>query len=635
MTDWQTFVLEHGRNVRSQHLAAIVGQPVDAIDQFRGRVRPKPGVVRGFLELFALWHGRPPRDDEWPKPMRVGGRGTTGRVSYEWLGPERALLARLVGTMSTDAIAQVLTNRLREITGDPDARRSRNAVLVGLQKVGLQTSDVVGGITLHEAAKEIGARAILYHEIRMGRLPSFKVGRHLAIPRDAFDAWKATRVFPPKGFIRLARLKKPLGILSDKLSEWARAGFVPSALRCTPYGTSEMSTRWGTWYINPKVAKKLIADRRAGRPMPWWNKPEPYNLKVTWRNWQQRRHPEACATCQDIWGPDGAPSTFEDYAKRYPPLAHGAKRHLTRVWSPGLRIAEVAKDAGTAEATVIRAIHMGVLRAQKYQGRIYVTRTDATRWKARRCPHGGSFRSWLSVRTACRAYGFTRAELLRHVKSGRIAMKVGDHGPMRDVQYVVKQQVRELRDAIGFSECEAARRVGVSIARLRTLLRGLEWRTADRIPFDVVNAARKREESENGVPLAEAAKILGKPVHWVREQIKAGTIRPLRSKWDKKRLYVTLPMFDRLCTAALRPQVRKRWTTDWMLLSDAAQLAGVSATQVIRWAEARECQRRKHPDTYWRYHRRSLLARARRYWQSENRFKRATPPAWLQEDRAA
>lgn len=622
MTDWQAFVLAHGWRVRSHFLAAIVRQPEAAINVLRRRVPPTRAPRRTFPELFALYRGRAPRDDEWPAPRLTGNSG------YEWLGPELTLLASLVGTVDTREIGRLLTEHLRKVTGDPAAVRNRNAVLTGLQRVGLQAGDIVGGVTIDAAAKQIGARAILYHEMRMGRLPHFRVGHRLVIPHEAFEAWKATRVFPPQGFIRLARLKKPLGIRSDKLSEWARAGYVPTAIRCTPIGRSEMSSRWGTWYIDPKVARKLIADRRAGRPMPWWGKPEPYNLQVTWRLFQKRRHPKACATCRDIWGTDGAPTTFEDYARRYPPLAHGAKRHLTRVWTPGLTMDALAKEAGVAQATVSRAISSGVLRAHKYQGRIYITRTDATRWRFRRCPTGGAFRSWLSVRTACRAYGFTRAELLRHVKSGRIRMKVGLHGAQRDVHYVLKQQVRELRDEIGFSEREAARRVGVSIPRLRVLLRGLHWRKADRIPFDTVNAAKKRQESENGATLAEVAKILGKSVRWVRQEIQAGTIRPLRVAWDRRRLYVTLPMFDRLMEAALQPRQRQRWTADWLLLSDAAQLAGVSPTQVIRWAVDGECVRRIHPDGFFRYHRRSLMARARPYWAT-CRYKRATPPAWI------
>jgi hypothetical protein len=589
------------------------------------RGRPKP-----YGELFALYHGRPPRDEEWPAPRRSAGRHGT----YEWLAPELTLLASLAGTTSTTEIARVLTERLRTLTGDPAALRTRQAVLLRRQRLGLLESDVAGGLTIAAAAKEIGARAILYHHIRKGTLPHIKIGKALVIPHDAFAAWKATRVVPPKGFIRLARLKQPLGIRSDKLSEYARAGYVPTAIRCTPIGTSEMSTRWGTWYLDPNVATKLIADRRAGRPMPWWGKPEPYNLQVTWRLYVRRRHPEACATCQDIWGPPGAPTTFEDYARRYPPLAHGAKRHLTRVWTPGLRLEDLAREVGCCQATVSRAIQTGVLRARTFQGRLYVTRTDATRWKARRCPSGGSHRSWLSVRTACRAYGFTRRALLHHVKAGRLRLKIGDSGAMRGVEYVLKQQVRELRDALGFTEREAARRVGVSVARLRVLLRGTQWRSAPRIPAVVVRTCQRRQASENGATLAEVARILGKPLAWIRQEIQAGTIRPLRTRWDKQRLYVTLPMFDRLMAAAVRRRPRQRWTADWLLLSDAAHLAGVSPTQVIHWAVTGTCARRRHPDTYWRYHRRSLQARARRYWRAENRFKRATPPAWLTEEAA-
>lgn len=624
---WQAFVLEYGRSVRAAHLAAIVGQPADAIERLRRSAPAKSGPRRSFAELFAIRHGRPPADEDWPRPTKAGGSG------YEWLGPERALLASLVGRMSTSEISRILTERLGQVTGDPTATRDRNAVLIGLQRIGLQTSDVVGGLTVGEAAREIGARAILYHEIRTGKLPHFKVGRHLVIPHEAFAAWKAQRVFAPAGFIRLARLKKPLGIKSDKLSEWARAGYVPSAIRCTPYGTSEMSTRWGTWYIDPKIARKLIADRRAGRPMPWWQKPEPYNLQVTWRNWQRRKHPDDCATCRDIWGPAGAPATFEEYAQQYPPLAHGAKRHLTRVWTPGLTVAALAHELGISQSGVSRAIQNGALRAQRHQGCLYITRTDATRWKARRCPSGGSFRSWMAVSTACKVYGFDRAQVIDYIKADRLHSKTADKGAMRDVVYVLKQQMRELRDEIGFSAREAAMRVGVSIARLRVLLRGLEWRSADRIPADVVNAAIKREESREGVPLAEAARILGKPVSWIRQEIQAGTIRPLRTRWDKKRLYVSMPMFRRLCEAAMRPRPRQRWTSEWLLLSDAATLAGVSPTQVIRWSVDGAVVRRRHPDTYWRYHGRSLQSRARQYWAT-CRFKRATPPAWFTQEAA-
>jgi transcriptional regulator with XRE-family HTH domain len=43
----------------------------------------------------------------------------------------------------------------------------------------------------------------------------------------------------------------------------------------------------------------------------------------------------------------------------------------------------------------------------------------------------------------------------------------------RGILYVAKDQCSRLRQSIGFSEQEAARRVGVTVARLRELLNGV------------------------------------------------------------------------------------------------------------------------------------------------------------------
>jgi hypothetical protein len=50
-------------------------------------------------------------------------------------------------------------------------------------------------------------------------------------------------------------------------------GYVPTAMRCNPYG--QRMSRVRHLVHRPKLARKLVADRRAGRPMPWWGKPEP------------------------------------------------------------------------------------------------------------------------------------------------------------------------------------------------------------------------------------------------------------------------------------------------------------------------------------------------------------------------
>lgn len=625
MKDWQRFVIDHGYRAYLRDLAAVLGQSEKDIARLRARgVCTKLKKAKGFAELFALWHGRPPLDADWPAPKK------SHRGSYGWQPPELALLATLVGRLSNVEIAEVLTARLKKLTGDARAVRSFHSVNVAIQRIGMQSTDVVGGITIAEAGREIGTRMVIYQVIKAKQLRPFRVGRLWVIPREEWEAWKASRVFPPKGYVQLSTLKRPLGIHSDKLSEWARAGYVPTAVRCNPYGLGIKSTKFGTWFVDPKVAKKLVADRRAGRPLPWWGKPEPGNLKVTWKLLETRRHPPSCRTCAQIWGPKGAPLTYEDYALRYPPLAHGAKRHLTREWRWGMRPAEVARHCVRSVTAVMRAISNGVIEADKRGGRYYVSRTEATRWKARRCPMGGSYKSWIALATARDVYGFKLRELRAFITRGRLRSKFGTNGAARGITYVLRQQCARLRETIGFTEEEAARRVGVSLARFRRLLKGVDWRGAKGIPLDTVNAVKKRLESREGYTFAEAAAKLGVSVQWIHERKIDGTIRVSRAKWDGRRVYITGPMLERLKHAKRHPVKRERLGPDWLLLSKAANEAGVSTTMIILWADRGELDRRRSLQG-WRYHRRAVRTRARRYWKNEVRFKRATPPAWLKQ----
>lgn len=622
---WQRFVLAHGWRAHVYELAAVLDQPAGEIQRLRNTgACTRLKTRKRFAELFSLWHGRPPRDDEWPAPRKLGWGGG----AYEWPAPELALLASLVGRMGKAEIAKILTRRLRKLTRDRSAARSLNAVQMAINhRLGMVTTDVVGGITIAEAGREIGSRAVIDQCIRSKQLRPLRVGRLWVIPRPAWEAWKASRVFPPKGYVQLSTLKRPLGIRSDKLSEWARAGYIPSAVRCNPFGLGIHMTRFGTWFVDPKLARKLIADRRAGRPMPWWGKPERCNLRTTWTLLQARRHPVSCKTCAQIWGAKGAPKTYEDYAVRYPPLAHGAKRHLTREWRYGMRPAEVARHCCRSVTAVMNAISNGMLEAQKIGGRFYVSRTEATRWKARHCPLGGSYTSWVSLDTAHEWYGFKRRELRAFIASGRLRSKTGTAGAARGITYVLRQQCARLRETIGFTEAEAARRAGVSIERFRVLLKGVNWRGAKGIPLVTVQAVVKRLESREGYTLEEAAAKLRATVDWIRERVLDGTIRVSRAKWDRRRLYITEPMFQRLQDAKRHPVKRERFGADWLHLSKAAHEAGVSTGTLLRWAADGELKRR-HSRTGWRYHRKAVRVRARRYWKTV-RFHRAVPPAWL------
>jgi hypothetical protein len=623
---WKQFVIEHGWRAIASDLAFILGQPVDAVMRLRQTgACAHLAQANGFATLFALWNGREPLEEEWPAPRKY----QRGR-SYEWQAPELALLASLVGSFGTAEIAKILTERLRRVTGDAKALRKPLAIQLAMNRVGLQTKDVVGGITTAEAGKEIGSLTIINQAIAKGDLKGARVGRRWMIPHAVWAAWKAKRTFPPEGFIPLRSLKEPLSIRSDKLSEFARMGHVPSAVRCNPYGTKGPSTQFGTWFIDPVVAQKLIADRHAGRPMPWHGKPLEDNLRVTFKLWQARQHPARCKTCADIWGRAGAPSQFEDYAKRYSPLAHGAKRHLTLPWTPGLTLDEVATKAGCDRTRVQRAIANGMLDATRHGNRKYVSKTDATRWIARRCPLGEREEHWISLPTAETLYWFTRRQLKKFIAINMLKSKIGTFGAQRDILYVAKHQCLRLREFIGFSEQEAARRVGVNVARFRELLEGVNWRKSGAIPLDTVKAVIKRHQSTPGYTFQQAAVALGKPVSWIEARQADGTIRVLQTKWDASRVYLSEPMMTRL-RKFVAPEIDAvHLSAEWLRLSDAAFEAGVTTGTIIKWAETGALDRRQS-NIGWRYHRDNVRAQARVYWQTV-RFHRATPPEWLQAE---
>lgn len=437
-------------------------------------------------------------------------------------------------------------------------------------------------------------------------------------------------MFPPAGFVPLAGLKQALSIRSDKLSEYARLGYVPTALRCNPYGTGLHSTQFGTWYIDPKVAEQLVADRHAGHPMPWHGKPLTENLRVTYRLWQARKHPESCKTCATIWGRCGAPPSFEAYAERYPPLAHGAKRHLTLPWTPGLTVSELARKAGCARSRVCRAIANGTVNALEQGSETYITKTNATRWISRGCPLGDSDRSWISIETATKRYLFTAREIKHFIVQGKLKSKTGTEGAMRGIMYVAWQQCAVLRESIGFTEREAARRAGVTVAVFRAAVAGVDWRGTGAIPLVTVQAVIKRLRSNPGVTIEKAARLLGKDIAWVEARIEDGTVRILCGKWNTNQRYLSAPMMARLRDAIGHPISTASGAEDSLRLGAAALEAGVTAATVINWAKAGELERVR-TRTGWRYPRQAVRARARRYWQ-RNRFQRAVPPEWLRAE---
>ncbi|MFC6281143.1 hypothetical protein ACFQND_07880, partial [Polaromonas aquatica] len=350
---------------------------------------------------------------------------------------------------------------------------------------------------------------------------------------------------------------------------------------------------------------------------------------VTFDN--ENKSTPGCATCAEIWGEKGFPKTFEAYLEQYPPLAHGAKRHLTRPWAPGLTLRELAKFSGMTLYLVNAAIANGMLEATLHGGTQYVSKTNATRWKARNCPTGNNAKSWISLDTAEKQYLFTQLEIRKFIDSGDLQARTNTEGNHRGAVYVSKHQCGQLREKIGFTEEQAALRVGVSVARFRTLLDGANWRKAQGIPMETVKAVIKRLESREGYTVADAAVALKTSEQWVHERIQDGTIRVTRAKWDMRRLYITQPMLQRLEKAMASPTREKPLGKDWLSLSAGAGEAGVSTTTLNHWADTGDLQRRQ-TNRGWRYHREAVRAQARIYWENV-RFVRATPPDWLLAER--
>ena len=623
--NWQEFVIQHGARVRIDHLARILAIPASEIQDLRRRqvcVKPK-GKAPGFGDIFTLWHGRSPREDDWPKPVK----SRSGH--YEWMGPELALLASVVGTMSVKQIGLLLTKRLREVTGDRRAKRDRGAVQNAITRSGLQASELLGGLTVQQAAVEIGSTHTLYQAINTGELVPTRIGNRFVISRTALETWKGTRVLPPAGYVPLASIRISLGIKSDsKLPEFANAGYIPTATRCNPYGSGR-GTKNGTWWVDNQVAQKLVADRHAGRSMPWHGKVYDTNLKITWQLLEARRHPPECKTCRNIWGNLGSPMTFEDYSVRYPPLVRNDKFHLTRPWAPGLSLAEVGKQAGRSLGYVDRAVQNGALKGQRAGRFTYITQANCARWIAQGSPAGAAVKTWIALSTAKRLYGFSIAELLRYIKTKKLQSRIGVAGPQLNLVFVLRQQCGKLRDTLGYPEREAARRVGVTVAQLHTLLAGVGWSGGgSNIPVDMVLAARKRFDSQKGYTVEEAAERLGKTREWVNEQIRSGVARVSRAAWDGRLRYLNEQNFQRLRRARkIRSKARPLSSTTWLRPSDAAKDSGVCTGTLQRWADEGIVRRRK-TSAGWRYARISVRSQAKKYWATLNR-RRAVPPAWL------
>lgn len=634
--DSQGFIIEHGHQVRAYELAAVTGTPVDEIEKLRGRgVCRKPAAgaksTRNFSALFTLFHGRAPRDDEWPAPR------LTGHGNYGWQGRDLEFLATLVGQLSLTEIAAVMTGRLQAQTGDPTAQRSKASVQCALTRLGLQVSDVLGGILLRDAAREIGSYAIVYQAIERKALKARKVGRLYVIPHKAWAEWKATRTIAPEGWVRLSSLRAPLGCRSDKLSEYARQGLIPGVIQCNAGCTGNgPSTQWGTWFIDPAQAEKLLADRKAGLPMPWHGKYEG-NLRVCFKNWNRRRHPPSCSECEAIWGRAGAPENFEAFRVQYPNLTLPSKRHLTKKWQPGLTLYELERLSGCSVSRVSYAVKNGTLRSHGTKGNVCVREADAKAWIRRGCPSGAGRSNWIALSTAVARYGFFEPDLRRHIRSGALKSRVGSAGSQRGQLLVLDASCSDYRRRNGYTPEEAADRLEIHPSHLASALGSLGWTRGTNVTHAMIAVASKRLKYVSSLfTIDQAALILNRSPAWVQQQIDEGVVQLTRPAGNRAVAGFTAASVTKLEERARRrgrPPVQRKVGTDWLLLTTAAQLAGVCTTTLMRIAKPPHV-RTVASERGKLYEREGVMAAARRFWKAA-RMGRERRPTWLLAEIAA
>lgn len=625
--DWRAFVVEHGWRARRDHLAYVLGQPVTAVDRAcqNGACKRLPRALT-FSELFTRWHGRPPAEADWPPPVKRGRR-------YEWQEREVLFAASLEGSIGTDQILRILTARLQKLTGDPTAQRRHGDLQRVRQRTGLQAGDLVGGMTTREAAKRAGiTKSLIHQEIRRGRLRTFRIGHRHVITERAFHDWQAPRLpAPPKGWVKLWDLERHVGISvgSSRLSWYAKQGLIPGAVFCAGH----------RWWIAPERAAELRRRFRAGLPMPWHGRyTHPSVTRRSHDLWRRRRH-EACAECRAIWKrAGGEPASFADFHQRWPGIPERDKRHLTA--PDGLSATKAAESLGMDKHTLTAAIAARELEASKVIGRWVIRRAALRKWLAglhRRgavaAPTTRKGYDVLTFKHAASRYWIDLDVLLNAAEDGRLPV-VPRHNGEPGVRPT--DVARLFAGARGLSLADAAHYARISKAQFLASARARGWRPGEPITQRLAHEVRTRQHKPGWLlTYAEAARRLKRSVAWVRGAIAAGLLRPLRGV-DRRQIVLGRKAVDALIRKGVPkdlPRPKRGRPIEWLQGEQAADHAGVTISTVKRWHSLGRLVTEVRLDgTY--YAKSSVERAATQYWAT-CRFKRAMPPAWLQQSEAA
>ena len=102
-------MLTHGWRAAGHELAAVLGVPQEAVEALRRTgAGARARQAHDFPALFALWHGRPPADEDWPAPRKAGQGGRVASAPRSRCSPAWS------ASSVAGEIAGALTARLRE-----------------------------------------------------------------------------------------------------------------------------------------------------------------------------------------------------------------------------------------------------------------------------------------------------------------------------------------------------------------------------------------------------------------------------------------------------------------------------------------------------------------------------------------
>lgn len=248
----------------------------------------------------------------------------------------------------------------------------------------------------------------------------------------------ASLTVPPAGYVPLSDLARALGQRVDALSRLARISMVPDALRVD----RQEGKRSVAWYLPGRTADGLIAQHRAGQPMPWQGKPLVDELAGKYRLWCVRRHPSACLKCHRIWGHGEPPASFEAYVARYTRLSLGDKAHLTQLWAKLRPLSEAIEHLVRlcGHDRVVEALENGVLRTLERDGRAWMDSRVIDEWSAAGYPQAlpAAQQVWVLTSTAAASCSVDLEQLLWLIERDEVRARMGS-GPVSKGRLFVDQ----------------------------------------------------------------------------------------------------------------------------------------------------------------------------------------------------